>query len=31
MYCSYKNDDNLKALVDVPNDTTEYVFIPISK
>ena len=31
MYCKYKEDQNLRALVDLKLDTEEYVFLPISK
>ena len=31
MYCKYKKDENLRKLVDIVNDTDEYVFIPLSK
>ena len=31
MYCKYKSDENLRKLVEIANDSEEFVFIPLSK
>lgn len=31
MYCKYKEDDNLRKLVEINSNTEEYLFIPLSK